>query len=72
MAIITVDDNWLPGRLTWTLNSVEKEAGKEQKAGAGTTDDEQKICDFYVREQRAEGGCAFMDKFRRHERVLQL
>lgn len=28
----------------------------------GTTDDGQKICTFYVREQRVDRGCAIMDK----------
>ena len=33
----------------------------KRKAGAGTTDDGEKICAFYAREQRADGGCSFMD-----------
>ena len=56
-----VDENWLAGRQTGALNLGEEEAGKERKAGAGMTDDGQKICAFYAREQRADGGCAFMD-----------
>ena len=35
--------------------------GNERKAGAGTTDDGQNTCAFYAREQRADGGCAFMN-----------
>ena len=56
-----VDENWLAGRLTGALNLVGEEAGKERKAGAGTADGGEKISAFYAREQRADGGCAFMD-----------
>ena len=38
-----------------------EEASKERKAGSGTAEDGEKICAFYAREQRADGGCAFMD-----------
>ena len=43
------------------LNLGREEADKDRKAGAGTTDDGEKMCVFYAREQRADGGCAFMD-----------
>ena len=56
-----VDENWLAGRLTGALNLGGEEVGKERKAGARTTDDGQKICAFYAREQRVDGGYAFMD-----------
>ena len=54
-----VDENWLAGRLTGALNLGGEETGNERKVG--TTDDRQKICAFHAREQRADGGCAFMD-----------
>ena len=50
-------ENWLAGRLTGALNFGREEAGKERKAGFGTTEDGEKICSFYAREQRADGGC---------------
>ena len=56
-----VEENWLAGRLTGALNLGREEAGEERKAGAGTTKDGEKIYAFYAREQRADGGCAFMD-----------
>ena len=51
-----VDENWLAGQLAGVLNLGEEEAGKERKAGSGTTDDGQKNFTFYAREQRADGG----------------
>ena len=56
-----VEEKWLARRLTGALNLGREEAGKEQKAGAGTTEDGENICAFYPKEQRAYGGCAFMD-----------
>ena len=56
-----VEKNWLAGRLTGALNLGREEAGKERKAGAGTTEDGEKICSFYKRGQRADGRCSFMD-----------
>ena len=61
MTITGEDGNWLTGRLTGALNLGGEEAGKERKAGAGTADDGEKISAFYAREQRVDGGCAFMD-----------
>ena len=61
VAITGVDGNWLTGRLTGALKLGREEAGKERKAGARMTDGGEKICAFYAREQRADGGCAFMD-----------
>ena len=55
-----VEENWLAGGLTGALN-LGREAGKERKAGAGMTEDGERICSFYKREQRADGGCSFMD-----------
>ena len=56
-----VEENWLAGRIAGALNLGKEEAGKERKAGAGTTDNGEKICAFYAREQREDGGCGFMD-----------
>ena len=61
VTITGVDGNWLTGRLTGALNLGREEAGKGRKAGAGTADDGEKNSAFYAREQRADGGCAFMD-----------
>lgn len=38
-----------------------KEAVKEWMIVVGTTDDGQRICAFYAREQRADGSCSFLD-----------
>ena len=38
-----VEENWLAGRLAEALNLGREEAGKERKAGAGTTEDGEKI-----------------------------
>ena len=57
-----VEENWLAARLAGTLNFRGEEAGKERKAEAGMTEDGEKICTFYEKEQRADGGCSFMDK----------
>ena len=40
---------------------VGEEAGKERKAVVGATEDGQKICAFYAREQRPDGGYLFMN-----------
>ena len=56
-----VEENWLAGRLTGALNLGREEAGKERKAGAGMTEDGERICTFNEKEQRADGGCSFMD-----------
>ena len=56
-----VEENWLAGRLTGALNLGREEDGKERKAGAGMTEDGEKICAFYAKERRADGGCSFMD-----------
>ena len=61
MTMTGVEDNCLAGRLTGALNLGREKAGKEQKARAETTEDREKICAYYAREQRADGGCAFMD-----------
>ena len=61
MTITGVEENCLAGRQTGALNLEREEAGKERKAGAGATEDGEKICAFYAREQRADGGYAFMD-----------
>ena len=57
-----VEENWLAARLAGTLNFRGEEAGKERKAEAGVTEDGERICTFYEREQRADGGYSFMDK----------
>lgn len=51
----------MAGRLTGVIILVGEEASKEQSAVAGATDDGQKICAFYAKEQRADGVCSFMD-----------
>ena len=56
-----VEENWLAGRLAGALNLGREEAGKERKAGAGTTEDGERICSFNEKEQRADRGFSFMD-----------
>ena len=45
-----VEENWLAGRLAGALNLGREEAGKERKAGVGTTEDGERICSFYKKE----------------------
>ena len=67
-----VEENWLAGPLTGALNLGREEADKERKAGARTTEDGEKICAFYAREQFMDvnGFCNFvhMDEFRRADK----
>lgn len=41
-----------------------EDAEKEQRASVRTMDDGQRICAFFVKEQRADEGCSFMDENR--------
>ena len=38
-----------------------EEGGGERKATAGVTESGQRICTYYMKEQRADGSCSFMD-----------
>ena len=55
--LIGADKNWLAGQLTGAMSLGAEEAGDERKVVIGTMDDGQRICGFYVRGQRADGGC---------------
>ena len=57
-----VEENLLAARLAGALNFGGEEVGKERNAGAGMTEDGERICTFYEKEQRADGDCSFMDK----------
>lgn len=43
------------------MNFVGVEADKERNVVVRTMEDGQKICVFYVREQRVDGDCSLMD-----------